>query len=240
MANAVIKAAIKALLPEGALWMPAEDEDLDKFLDGVSENWDTARKFLYDIGFTRDPLLTPLLDELEREFGILPDFDLIEYLRRQQLSALKNDRTDAYATAQDLEEFLNNAGFDVQVHKNSPAVDPALFPGDILVTTRIYDTLPAYLFQCGGATSFCGHIDAACGRFDDYIYNDFEYILPTDPKKWPLIFWVGGPATRDPGTGALTSIAPADVPLNRKNRFIEFILKTKPWFTWAILVINYN
>ena len=123
MAKELIKSALKALLPDGALWTPAEDEDFDKFLDGVSENWETARQFLYDIGYTRNPFRTPLLEELEREFGILANFDLTEDLRRQQLAALKYDQTENYASAQNLQDFLNNAGFDVVVNDHCPQRD---------------------------------------------------------------------------------------------------------------------
>lgn len=236
---ALIKSAIKALLPEGAIWVPAADEDLDKLLEGVSENWLEAYNAAFGLGNIRDPLKTQLLDELEREFGILKNSDLTEDERRQQISGIKYDKVDHRNSEDDVQAFLNGVGFDVQVHHNDPAVDPALFPGDILANGRIYQTIPAYIMQCGGTIAFCGHQDAVCGRFDNIDFVDSEYILPLDPDAWPFIYFIGGAATRD-GSGFLTSIAPADVPLSRKGKFEELVLSSKPWFDWAILIINYT
>jgi hypothetical protein len=49
---------------------------------------------------------------------------------------------------------------------------------------------------------------------------------------------VGGAATRD-GGGVLTAIAPAEVPMSRKDELIKLIVKYKPMFTWATLTVDY-
>lgn len=234
----LIAATIKALLPDGSIWVPALEEDLDLLLKAMSENWLDAYNSAVAQGEIRNPFKTGLLEEVEREFGFLQNPGLTEEVRRQQVAAVKYDNTDQRNSDDDVQNFLNAAGFDVEVHQNDPAVDPALFPGDILLNGGLYVIEPAYIMQCGGAIAFCGHQDAVCGRFNNLTFIDFEYDLPTDPDAWPFIYFVGGPATRD-GSGFLTSIAPADVPLNRKDKFIELILSSKPMFCWAILIINY-
>jgi uncharacterized protein YmfQ (DUF2313 family) len=241
----LIKATIKALLPAGALWVPASDEELDQLLEAMSENWLEAYNAAFGLGDVREPLKTQLLEELEREFGFLQNPALSEQTRRQQVGAVKYENTDQRNSDDDVQNFLQAAGFDVQVHHNDPAVDPALFAGDILLNGGLYLQKPEYLMQCGGEIAFCNYQDAdetiqsVCGRFDIFTFEDFEYDLPIDPKVWPFIYFIGGPAVRD-GGGFLTGIAPADVPLNRKNKFTELILSAKPWMDWAILIINYT
>ena len=233
-----ILATIKALLPDGSAWNIAQGEDLDDFLEAASENWLEAYNAANLVGEVRNPFETNLLEELERDFGFLQNPELSEETRRKQLAAVKYENTDQRNSSDDVQNFLNAASFDVQVHHNDPAVDPALFPGDILLNGGLYVSQAEYLMQCGGAEAFCGHQNAVCGYFETFIFIDFEHELPVDPDVWPFIYFVGGAATRD-GLGALTSIAPADVPLNRKDKFIEFILSAKPWFDWAVLIINY-
>lgn len=229
---------IKSLLPPGSIWVPAPQEDWDIFLKAQAENWLVAYNAAYSVGDVRNPLKTSLLNELERELGFLENSDLSEDVRRQQMAALKYENTDQRNSDDDVQNFLQAAGFDVQVHHNDPSVDPALFAGDILLNGGLFFQQAQYLMQCAGEIAFCGHQDAVCGRFDNSIFTDFEYDIPVDPDAWPFIYFVGGTAVRD-GGGALTSIAPADVPLNRKDKFVELILSSKPWFDWAILIINY-
>jgi uncharacterized protein YmfQ (DUF2313 family) len=242
MANEInqelIKSALLALLPDGEIHTIAPDEDYDKLLDGLAQNWEIITGFAENTGNVRAPEKTAQLDELEREFGV-PDPALPEETRRTQLTAVKYENTQGNGSFSYIQEYLNEAGFDVQVHHNDPSVDPALFPGDILVNGRISYTAPAYEMQCAGANAFCGNNNAVCGFFKTFYTTDVIYELPTDPDAWPFIFFVGGDATRD-GSGYLTSIAPADVYKTRKNRFLELILKSKPWFDWAVLIVNYT
>lgn len=233
-----ILATIKALLPDGSAWNIAPGGDLDDFFEAAAENWLEAYNAANLVGEVRNPFETNLLEELERDFGFLQNSDLSEETRRKQLAAVKYENTDQRNSSDDAQNFLNSASFDVQVHANDPAVSPLLFPGDVLLNKTLNQVFPQYLMQCAGSIAFCGHQDAVCGRFNNFIFLDFEHEPPPETELWPFIYFVGGAATRD-GNGALTSIAPADVPLNRKDKFIEFILSAKPWFDWAVLIINY-
>ena len=239
MTPELLKAHLKALLPPGSGWQLEEGGELDLIIEGLAENFSDVKEFLDALAHVRDPFKTPVLSDLEWDLGFLTDPDLDEETRRKQLAAFQYDDTESVGSADDLQELLINAGFDVLVHVNNPAVDPSLFGGELLVNGLIQTFTPAYLAQCGGVSTVCGNSDAVCGRFDSQYRIDFEYPFPTDPEEWPFVFFVGGPATRDIGTDALTSIAPADVPLQRKEKFINFILKTKPLPTWAVLIINY-
>jgi len=241
MSSELIQKTQKALLPPGSLWQVEEDGDLDQLLKGTADNWEDVRAFLETVGFVRDPLKTNLLEELEREFGIVPDFDLTEAERREQLAALKFDSVDGVGSDDDLQNLLQAAGFDVQVHRNDPPVDPALFvpPGELLLKGDVFLIEPGTAAQCGGETTVCGNVEAVCGFFRGSSRTEVTPDLPTDPDTFPFFFFVGGDATRD-GGGFLTSILPATVPLHRRDRFRSFILEIKPWFTWAVLIINFT
>jgi len=239
MTSELLLAHIKALLPPGTLYALDEQGDLHKLFEAISENYEDVYRFLSALSATRFPLDTPYLDELEWDMGMVSDFELTEDERRQQLAAFKYNRTENGGTAQNLEDYLRNAGFNVYVHKNNPAVDPSLFPGDLLLNGDIIEFGPAYIAQCGGTTTVCGNADAVCGRFDTFESILLIYETPIDPDSWPFIFFVGGAATRDGITGELTAIAPANVPLQRKEQFKKIILQMKPEETWAVLRVNY-
>jgi len=239
MSSELIKQTQKALLPDGSLWQIKFEDDFDKLLNGQALNWETVRAFAETAGDVRDPFKTVLLQELEEEHGIIPDFDLTDDERRTQLAAVKFDRTDNRASDDDLQDFLVKAGFDVQVHRNDPPVDPALFPGDLLLNGSILLSSPGIAACCGNEIAVCGNQKAVCAFFQNASRVEVVPELPTDPDSWGFIFFVGGDATRD-GFGALTSILPADVPLHRQDRFKSFILQAKPWETWAVLIINYT
>ena len=103
----------------------------------------------------------------------------------------------------------------------------------------IFLTEPGTSAQCGGENTVCGNVEAVCGFFKSSIRIEITPDLPTDPDTFPFFFFVGGDATRD-GSGFLTSILPADVPLHRRDRLKSFIIGIKPWFTWGVLIINFT
>lgn len=221
---------IDALLPPGSLWVPEDDRDLDKLLDGVSASGEAYRIDMADLANLRDAQKTPLLDDLETEYGLVSGA-LSETDRRDRLSAaITSGGGDG--TAEFLESQLRKAGFDIYVHVNDPPVDPSLF-----------------LFAGGGAIT--GNENAICGRTDAYTSNsgdflaivngdilDSSYDIPTDPGYWPSIFFVGGLATRD-GSGAITGIAHAEVDIARKDELFATVVKHKPVWTWGGPVIDY-
>ena len=264
MSNDLMRAVYDALLPPGSLWFPEESKEFDQFLDGMADNAELIRLFMEQLATLRNPNFTTILSDLEREYGIQTDTRLTEDVRRQRLSA------SAYAVnGGGAEDFLENtliaAGFDVLVHQNDPAVDPATFldqsfqmvaggltavaghedafaariGGELLVNGDIFQTNPLWLAVAGGGTAFAGHEDMFAGSFDELEIIKIEYPIPTDPAAWPMVFFVGGPATRDPGTGALTAISSAEVPIEREQELKRTILKLKPMHTWAGLIITY-
>jgi hypothetical protein len=266
-----MRSTLDALLPSGKYWEPIPGGDYDKLLDGIAANTESLKIELEKLAHLRDPDTTPILDDLEKEYGIQPSALATEEERRARLKAFRYRRTSTGA-ADILQEKLREAGFDdAYVHINSPAVDPNIFlaeafnmvcgdllpggyhaqcgeheaicaqvGGELVVNGDLYNSLPNYTGLCGNLI-YCGD-DIYCGDFDGYKSDIVQstYIVPADSGYWPLIFFVGGAATRDPVTGALTEIEFYNIPSERRVEFRRVILKFKPLSTWGGLIVVYG
>ncbi|HPS59352.1 MAG TPA: hypothetical protein PK514_14710 [Spirochaetota bacterium] len=269
------RSILNALLPEGSFWEPAAGDDYDLLLDGIAENSEKVYQDLKLLAHLRNPAVTPILSDLEREYGVIPTALATEAERRSRLKAFQFRRanTGAYDV---LQEKLREAGFaDVYVHENSPAVDPDIFlaeafnmtsgdglqcgepeaicaqlGGELVVNGDLYSNLPKYSIQCGMHDAYDSEADFKpaecgegfqCGEFDGYqsTYLDAVYQVPTNPGYWPLIFFIGGPATRDVN-GYLTEIKFCDIPSERRLEFRRIILKFKPMHSWAGVICIYG
>lgn len=261
----ISRALLNSLLPEGPIVTPKIDGDLDKFLDGISLGIENTKLFLKKLADIRNPYNTSILSDLEKEYGIITKDNISEEIRIMQL-ATKIYETAGTGSKDNLENALQRAGFDVLVHSNSPAVDPAIFldqafqlvcgdplnafagdpnaycgrvGGYLLVNGAIFTRRPNYLSIGDPLNAFAGDPICMTGYFLSLIKEVKEYEIPDDPDTWPFIFFVGGPATRG-GSGELTDIETADVPSERRQEFENIILSYKPIFTWAGLIINYT
>ena len=215
-----MRTVIAALLPRGPIWRPVIGADFDNLLTGIATNWRTVQEFLGFLAHIRDPYLTNILSDLEKEYGVLPESTATDSERRQTLAAVKYAKPGT-GTDDDLETMLRAAGFDVNVYRNDPPIDPALlinqfqmiagntiavcgnensycglYGGDLVVNGDLYDQLPApYTAQCGGGT-YAGNATATCGYFIATLWRDLVvYGIPTDPDVWRFIFFVGGAAS---------------------------------------------
>ena len=264
------RSVLNALLPEGAFWTPAAGDDYDLLLEGIAENSEVNYQVLKQLAYIRNPDLTPVLSDLELEYGIIPTVNATEAERRSRLKAFIYRR--ATSGAWDLlQSKLREAGFDdVYVHPNDPAVDPNIFlaqafnmmcgdllpggnaaqcgepeaicsqvGGELVVNGDLFTSIPNYI-NLAGENIGCGE-GVYCGDFDGYraALTDIIYQVPTDSGYWPLIFFVGGAATRDIN-GYLTEIEFYNVPNERRLEFRRTILRFKPMFSWGGLIVVYS
>ena len=208
MSSLTMTDVLISLLPSGAIWELDESGDLYNLLDGSGTNHTTIHTYLKTLAFLREPRLTPILQDLEKEYGFFPNTSLTEAERREYLHGV------AYAPASTgtweyLEEQLQAAGFAVQVHTNSPAVDPSLFyggaGGELMTNNILYER------------SFIGVL---------------KY-----PLLWSYVFFIGGNDTRA-ADGSLTAIAPVIIADDLRTKFRELVLKYRPVHSWPIAVIN--
>jgi hypothetical protein len=212
-----MKAVFEALLPPGSLWKPAPGAGFDQFLTALGENANQIYERLYDLGNLRNPRRTPILSDLEKEYGILPDTRLTDETRIQKLAAVKYAKPGT-ASDTDLQTILRNAGFDVYVRRNHPPIDPddylsaeylleagevdafagepnaiaGLGGGELVVNGPIVDTSVEYSSQANGAETFAGEPEAVAGYFTDVTYTLVTYEVPASSDTWPYIFFVTG------------------------------------------------
>jgi len=109
--------------------------------------------------------------------------------------------------------------------------------GELLVNGDIFTTVPAYLSQADDM--WAGGLHGYAGRFDEMSTTKLEYDIPVDPDDWPLVFFIGGPATFNPD-GSLLTIENADVAAEREQELKRLILSIKPIHSWAGLIITFN
>jgi hypothetical protein len=194
MYNVDFKTILRGLLPGGAAWAVKPLGTFDSLLEGLSAALSETKEHLASLANIRDPDLTFMLSDLEREHGVIPTGGLSEAERRELL------RSVAFASpgmgATHLQEKLHAAGFtNIFVHENDPAGDP-----------NYYLVGSDWSAVCGYETTVCGHEDAYCGRtgIGGYLLvngptripgatEDFVYEVDSaQPETWSLVFFVGG------------------------------------------------
>ena len=173
-----------SLLPEGAAWNPKPGADMDKLLDAVGG----VEQSLFDdfvlLAKLRDPELTPILDDLEREYGIYPDESLSDETRRSQLKAVVYARRST-GSIDYLQQRLDDAGFELQVHSNSPAVDPNTFLSGT-AQMQAGETLAQAGEPTAQAGVFEGQLVVNTATDDDFTDVD-AFALP-DLGPWPIFY----------------------------------------------------
>ena len=149
------RSVLTALLPQGRFWEPEFDSDYDHLLDGIAENSEVVYLMLQEIAWFRDPMRTPLLSDLENEYGVIPATLSMEDERRSRLKATMFNRSQP-PTAANVQQKLRDAGFDnVFVYPNDPPVDPNTFLAQNF-NMNCGDLLP------GGNDAQCGEPEAIC------------------------------------------------------------------------------
>jgi len=212
-----MKAVFEALLPPGELWKPAPRAGFDQFLTALGLNANEIYERLFALGDIRNPRKTPILSDLEKEYGLLPDDRLDDTTRRQKLFAVKYAKPGT-ASDTDLQTILRNAGFDVYVRRNHPPIDPddylsteflleagevdafagepnaiaGLGGGELLVNGPIVQTSLDYESQANGAETFAGEPEAVAGYFEEVAYTPVTYSIPVSSDTWQNIFFITG------------------------------------------------
>ena len=84
----VSRGVIDSLLPNGSAFALEQDGDFDLLLDGIADNAELVSIALSLMSKIRDPYYTPILSDLEHEYGIQTDSRLTENTRRDKLAAI--------------------------------------------------------------------------------------------------------------------------------------------------------
>lgn len=189
MPKSLSRSLIDALLPPGDLWKPEPGESMDQQIEGLADTSESIRVVLDSLKDVRNPYKTTVFEDLERNYGFLPNENVTLPIRQQRL-ARRVYQGDKVNSVDDLQSDLDNAGFDLQVHKNDPAIDPNILltqqfnmtcgsdraycgfndgvdilsfcgslGGELLVNTEITFQTPGFEMLCGGSVAYCGFND---------------------------------------------------------------------------------
>lgn len=190
---------LRTLFPKGPIWAFRAFGDADKLIEAIGDVKETIRSYLRSIGRTRDPNLTPILSDLEREYGITPVGSLTEAERRAILAGYVYAKVGS--GKDDLQARLHAAGFtDLFVHHNDPLVNPAYY------STGVWSAVCGYQDTvCGNENCYCGQLGVggyvlANGKVYEGDGSEHEYTIPAASETWPMVFFVGG-AKADVETG---------------------------------------
>jgi hypothetical protein len=257
-------------LPKGAAWEPKPGGNFDKNLDGIGEIIKLICTRMQNARYVRDPNKTFVLDDLEREFGILKNPAFTEAERRMVLDA-KLNQAPGGGTADDLQDALDRAGFNLLVHKNDPAVDPALFltqnfqmvaGGDNAYAGYTLDgiNIDAYMGLLGGELLVNGSVFDQFPAYTMQAGGTFAYAnngnavagrfdsLTKVPIEYPVptdsndfpFVFFVGGAATRDGSGFLTDIEQGFVPTEREDELKRIILSIKPLYTWCGLIVTFT
>lgn len=227
----------EAMLPPG--W-PKPTGDFAKLLAGIAEERNDIHDLFAALAYVRDPRNTTLLEDLEKEFGVITDTNLTEAERRARLVTIKYALPNT-ASWEHLQNTLVDAGFtDALVIPNSPTIDPALITnGELIVNGTIYtEQTPAYYMAAGSDIAYAGHDRAYAGYFLVMDRTLKEYDTGDVSQRWRFVFFIGSAKAGSwPSSPAVTDL---DVP-SEKEAFLKYlILKHKPTHSWCVLCANYT
>jgi hypothetical protein len=233
-------AVYSALLPQGEAWHPTETGSFMALLAGMSINNDRMVSLLATLRYIRNPLLTPILDDLEKEFGLIYNSSLTEAQRRARILTIKTDNKNL-GTADFIQAKLQSYGFDVQVHQNNPPVDPAAFIFKNYYVTMAPEASSSYSVtasEVSGAT----YPTTMGTNTGELVVNGITDSAYTEDAldveaNWGFFFFIGGNATRD-NDGYLTNIETVQVSRQLRPELRALICKYKPLHTWCGVLVD--
>lgn len=105
------------------------------------------------------------------------------------------------------------------------ATEPLGYP----LVNKITVIRPEFLAQCDLPGVECGEVVAQCGNYAQVERDDINYIVPSDPAKWPYFLYIGGEVFGDS----------VNVDGNRQNEFEALCLKICPAQQWLGILVQY-
>lgn len=106
----------------------------------------------------------------------------------------------------------------------------SLEPLGYALVNKIFVTVRDILPLCGEVLVEAGEPDALCGNYVAFREVLKEYIVPSDPDKWPYFLYIGGETFGD-----LAQIDP-----KRRNEFEALCLKICPAQQWLGILTEYK
>ena len=266
----VSRQTFDALMPPGPLWVPQDGKGLDQLIEGIADNSEDIADFLAQLAHIRNPALTTLLSDLEKEYGIAINTNLTEAVRRMRLATkafggTSNGSIDVLQAALDSSSFTQ-----LTVYENNPAVDPAIFLDQIFQMIANGDNAYAGFIPVAGppSTAYAGRIggellvngdifftapaylsqagDAWAGGLHGYAGRFDEMKTTKLEYDIPIdpddwpLVFFVGGAATFNPDGSLLTIENADVDAEREQELKRTILSIKPIHSWCGLIVTFN
>lgn len=105
------------------------------------------------------------------------------------------------------------------------SLDPKGYP----LVNKIFQTVPDLFTLCGEDVAAAGEVNASCGNFITFSDILREYIVPSDPAKWPYFLYIGGETF-----GELAQVDP-----KRRDEFEALCLKICPAQQWLGILVEF-
>lgn len=105
----------------------------------------------------------------------------------------------------------------------------SLTPRGYPLVNKVLETIPDILPLCGEAIAEAGESEALCGNYFEFREVPRNYIVPTDPAKWPYFLYIGAETF-----GQLAQVDP-----KRRDEFEALCLKICPSQQWLGILVEY-
>jgi hypothetical protein len=182
------RATIDGLLPDGPLWVPEGDEGFDNTLNAIAETSEPVRQLLASLADIRNPYKTLIFEDLERNYGFQPNENISLDIRIRRLARRiykGGTGVQRVNSVDDIQDDLDAAGFDLQVHKNDPPVNPQTF------------LQQAFQISCGSDFAFCGYnngvdILAFCANYGGLVGEEMLVNTPIYLQSTAFLMQCGG------------------------------------------------
>lgn len=97
------------------------------------------------------------------------------------------------------------------------------------LVNKVIKTSPDLVTTCGEAVAECGEAVAECGNYFQFRQELQDYVVPSDPTKWPYFLYIGGEVFGNQAT----------VPVTRRDEFEALCLKICPAQQWLGVLVTY-
>ena len=227
MENELMLKSLQSLFPDGSIWSGKCENDFEKFLLGLSAEFERARQNGKSIVSDFFPDTTAMLDEWEEIFS-LPEAQLTDTQRQQRLSMMWFLLFNGCIQSTSMEEVFEKTGIKANVRVLQPNENPLVYIADNgFLQYGLY----------GGKT--WGSANARWGSLNSNIQNillvngenilftvseGFKYVIPADSNYWGCIFIIETPDNN-----------PIEIPIALRETILTMCYRIKPLHMWGIL-----
>lgn len=118
-----------------------------------------------------------------------------------------------------------NAACGEAIAEAGNSLEPKGYP----LVNKIIESVPDLLTVCGEEVAEAGEPVALCGNYSRLVDQVKDYIVPSDPTKWPYFLYIGGETFGDQ----------AQIDPKRCDEFERLCLKICPTQQWLGVLVDY-